>query len=63
MKIATKVSMYAATHKSVTIARGQRYENTDCVKNQSDCKFRYRALWKLQKKIVFELTNERLSAE
>ena len=36
--------MYSATHESITIARGQRWENTDCAKNQSDCRIRYRAL-------------------
>ena len=30
----TKVGMYSATHESVTVARGQRWENTDRVKNQ-----------------------------
>ena len=30
----TKVGMYLATHESVTVARGQRWENTDRVKNQ-----------------------------
>ena len=29
---------------AVTVARGQRKENTDRVKNQSDCRIRYRAL-------------------
>ena len=38
--------MYSATHESVTVARGQREENTDRVKNQSDQRIRYRALWK-----------------
>ena len=28
--------MYSATQESITVARGQRYENTDRVKNQSD---------------------------
>ena len=41
--------MYSAIHESVTVARGQRKENTDRVKNQSDCRIRYRAL--LKKKI------------
>ena len=41
-KMATKVGMYSATHKSVS--RGQREENTDRVKNQSDGRIRYRAL-------------------
>ena len=34
-----KVGMYSATHESVTMARGQRWENTDRVKNQSDARF------------------------
>ena len=38
--------MYSATHESVIVAREQRQENTDLVKNQSDCRIRYRALWK-----------------
>ena len=38
--------MYLATYESVTVARGQRKENTDRVSNQSDCKIRYRALSK-----------------
>ena len=38
--------MYLATYESVTVARGQRKENTDWVRNQSDCKIRYRALSK-----------------
>ena len=38
--------MYSAIHESVTVARGQRKENTDRVKNQSDCRIRYRALLK-----------------
>ena len=45
-KMATKVGMYLATYESVTVARGQRKENTDRVSNQSDCKIRYRALSK-----------------
>ena len=40
----TKVAMYSATQESVTVARGQRQENTDRVNNQSDCRIRYRAL-------------------
>ena len=36
--------MFSATHESVTVARGQTQKNTDQVKNQSDCRFRYRAL-------------------
>ena len=32
--------------ESVTVARGQRKENTDRVKNQLDCRIRYRALLK-----------------
>ena len=44
--MATKVEMYSATHESVTVARGQRQENTDRVKNQSDCRIRYRAILK-----------------
>ena len=44
-KMVTKVVMYSATHESVTVAREQRQENTDRVKNQSDCcRIRYRAL-------------------
>ena len=38
--------MYSATHESVTVAREQRQENTDRVKNRSDCRIRYRDLWK-----------------
>ena len=38
--------MYLATYESVTVARGQRKENTDWVRNQSDFKIRYRALSK-----------------
>ena len=38
--------MYSATHESVIVAREQRQENTDLVKNQSDRRIRYRALWK-----------------
>ena len=38
--------MYLATHESVTVARGQRQENTDRVRNKSDCKIRYRSLSK-----------------
>ena len=34
--MATNEAMYSATHESVTVARGQREENTDRVKNQSD---------------------------
>ena len=45
--MATKVGMYLATHESVTVALGQRQENTVRVKNQSDCKIRYRALSKI----------------
>ena len=44
--------MYLATYESVTVARGQRKENTDWVRNQSDCKIRYRALSK-KKKYVY----------
>ena len=40
----TKVGMYSATHESVTVARGQRQENKDRTKNQSDHRIRYRAL-------------------
>ena len=43
--MATKVGMYSATHESVTVARGQCQENTDRVKNQSDCRTRYHALF------------------
>ena len=32
--MATNEGMYSATHESVTVARGQRQENTDRVKNQ-----------------------------
>ena len=35
-------------------ARGQRWENTDQVRNQSDCKIRYRALSK--KKIKTDIS-------
>ena len=45
-KMGTKLGMYSAIHESVTVARGQRKENTDRVKNQSDCRIRYRALLK-----------------
>ena len=41
-----KVGMYPPTHESFTVVRGQREENADRVKNQSDCRIRYRALWK-----------------
>ena len=51
--MATKVEMYSATHESVTVARGQRQENTDRVRNQSDCKIRYRALSKKRNKSIF----------
>ena len=34
--MATNVGMYSTTHESVTVASGQRWENTDRVKNQSD---------------------------
>ena len=54
MKMATKVGMYLATHESVTVARGQRKENTDRVKNQSDRRIRYRAF---QKKIKEGIIN------
>ena len=37
--------MYSATHESITVARKQRQENTYRVKNQWDCRIRYRALW------------------
>ena len=37
--------MYSATHESVTVACGQREKNTDRVKNQSDQRIRYRALY------------------
>ena len=42
--MAAKVGIYSVTHESVTVARGQRWENTDHDKNQSDCTIRYRAL-------------------
>ena len=42
--------MYLATYESVIVARGQRKENTDRVRNQSDCKIRYRASVPSQKK-------------
>ena len=45
-KMTTKVGMHSATQESVTVARGQRQENTDRVKNQSHCRIRYRALLK-----------------
>ena len=51
--MATKVGMYLATYESVTVARGQRKENTDWVRNQSDCKIRYRALSKKKKKKMY----------
>ena len=50
-KMATKLGMYSAIHESVTVARGQRLENTDRVKNQLDCRIRYRTLLKKKKKI------------
>ena len=40
-KMAAKVGIYSATHESVTVARGQRLENTDRAKNLSDCAIRY----------------------
>ena len=43
--------MYSATQESVTVAREQRQENTDRVKNRSDCRIRYRALWKKKKSL------------
>ena len=46
--------MYLATHESVTVAHGQRQENTDWVKNQSDYKIRYRALSK--KKNIYQIS-------
>ena len=50
--MATKVGIYSATHESVTVARGQRKENTDRAKNQSGCTIRYRALSEKKKKIM-----------
>ena len=50
--MATNEGMYSATHESVTVARGQREENTDRVKNQSDWRIRYRALWKKKKGLL-----------
>ena len=50
--MATKVGMYLATYESVTVARGQRKENTERVRNQSDCKIRYRALSKKKKMYI-----------
>ena len=50
--MATKVGIYSATHESVTVARGQRKENTDRAKNQSGCTIRYRALSEKKKKII-----------
>ena len=44
--------MYLATYESVTVARGQRKENTERVRNQSDCKIRYRALSKKKKMYI-----------
>ena len=43
--------MYSAIHDSVTVARGQKLENTDRVKNQLDCRIRYRALLKKKRYI------------
>ena len=45
--------MYSAIHESVTVARGQRLENTDRVKNQLDCRIRYRALLKKKKIYIY----------
>ena len=50
--MATKVGIYSATHESVTVARGQRKENTDRAKNQSGCTIRYRTLSEKKKKII-----------
>ena len=50
--MATKVGIYSATHESVTVARGQRKENTDRAKNQSGCTIRYRALSEKKKKKI-----------
>ena len=36
--------MYSVIDESVTAARGQRWENTERAKNQSDYRIRYRAL-------------------
>ena len=52
--MATKLEMYSATHKSVTVARGQRKENTDRAMNQSDCMIRYRALWEKKNKSKYQ---------
>ena len=49
--MATKVGMYSATHESVTVARGQRQENTDLAKNQSD--YRIRLSCPLEKKSLY----------
>ena len=50
--MATKVGMHWATHESVTVARGQREENTDWVMNQLDCRIRHCTLLKKMKKII-----------
>ena len=50
--MATKFGMYSAIHESVTVARGQRWENTDWLKNQSHCRIRYRALVKNLKIVI-----------
>ena len=52
--------MYLATHESVTVARGQGKENTDRVKNQSDCKIRYRALSKKKPRIFTMITSDKI---
>ena len=50
--------MYLATYESVIVARGQRKENTDRVRNQSDCKIRYRASVPSQKKKIYVYTKK-----
>ena len=55
--MATKVGMFSATHGSVTVARGQRQENTDQVKNQSDGRIRYCALKKKINKCLKHMTS------
>ena len=40
-------------------ARGQRLENTERAKNQSDCRIRYRALWEKNIKLSYPLLKYR----
>ena len=42
--MAPNLGMYSATHESFIVARGQRKENIDRLKSQSDCRIGYRAL-------------------